>query len=210
MLVQILPNVITPPPLGHAALSQDRQQPSDQFREIEAKAFQQIHHRPHIRQQRRGPHRRLVQHYASQTQFDLRRHRVRRNEAGQRGNRRRRRSRSWPSRRRSRSWRRSRSRPRSGRRRRDSGNRRRRTADPKAGKLPPDVVTPLLFPSRHRPIVGPTPLPRTLPTAMLTAAKRTTQVLPARIPAMGQKADPAAGATDHANRQFRMRRDRRL
>jgi hypothetical protein len=193
--MQILPNVVTPPAQYHAALSQYRQQQVDQFPQIEANAFQQMHDRQHIRQQRRGPHRGLVQNNSFQTQFDLRRHRVRRNGAGQRVNR---------------SWRRSRYRRRRGRRRRESGNLRRRTAGAKAGKLPPEVAAPLLFPSRLRPIVGPTPLPSTLPTTMLAAAERTTQVLPARISAMGEKADPAAGAGYHANWQFRMRLDSQL
>jgi hypothetical protein len=193
--MQILPNVVTPPPQDHAALSQYRQQQVDQFPQIEANAFQQMHDRQHIRQQRRGPHRGLVQNNSSQTQFDLRRHRVRRNGAGRRVNR---------------SWRRSRCRRSSGWRRRESANLRRRTAGAKADKLPPEVAAALLFPSRLRPIVGPTPLPRTLPTTMLAAAERTTQVLPARIPAMGEKADPAAGAGYHASWHFRMRLDSQL
>ena len=85
-----------------------------------------------------------------------------------------------------------------------------RTAGAKAGKLPPEVMVLLLCPSRLRPIVGLTPLPRTLPATMLAAAERTTQVLPARIAAMGEKADLAAGAGDHANWHFRMRLDSRL
>lgn len=205
--MQILQNVITPPALGHAALSQYRQEQPHEFAQIEAEAPQEIHDRQHIRQQRRGPHRGLVQDNSFQKKFDFRRHRVRRNFAGQRVNRSRRRSRSRPrsrSRRKSRSWR------RSGLRRRESGKLRRRTAGAKAGKLPPEVAAPLLFPSRLRPVVGPTPLPRTLPTTMLAAAERTTQVDPARIPAMGEKADPAAGAGYHASWHFRMRLDSQL
>jgi hypothetical protein len=53
-------------------------------------------------------------------------------------------------------------------------------------------------------------LPRALPTTMLAAAERTSQVLPACIPAMGKKPDPAAGAGDHANWQRRMRLDSQL
>jgi hypothetical protein len=49
-----------------------------EFAQIEAEAPQEIHDRQHIWQQRRGPHRGLVQNNPSQTQFDLRRHRVRR------------------------------------------------------------------------------------------------------------------------------------
>jgi hypothetical protein len=199
--MQILQNVITPPTQSYAALSQYRQQQVDQFPQIEANAFQQMHDRQHIRQQRRAPHRGLVQNNSSQTQFDLRQHRVRRNGAGRRGNR------SW---RRSQNWRRNRSWRRTGRRRRESGNLRRQTAGAKAGKLPPEVASRLLCPSRLRPIVGPTPLPRTQPTPMLAAAERTTQVAPARIPAMGEKADAAADAGNHANGQFRMRLDSRL
>jgi hypothetical protein len=198
--MQILQNVITPPAQSYAALSQYFQQQRHQLRDIQMHPFEQIHDGHHVRQQRRRPHRRLVQNNSLQTQFDLRQHRVRRNGAGRRGNRSRRRSQSW---RRNRSWR------RSGRRRRESGNLRRQTAGAKAGKLPPEVASCLLCPSRLRPIVGPTPVPRTQPTPMLAAAERTTQVAPARIPAMGEKADVAAGAGNHANGQFRMRLDSR-
>jgi hypothetical protein len=199
--MQILQNVITPPAQDHAALSQHRQEQLHEFPQMETKASQEIHDRQHIGQQRRGPHRGLLQNNSFQTQFDFRRHRVRRNCAGQRVNR------SW---RRSRSRRRNRSRRRSGLRRRESGKLRRRTAGAKAGKLPPEVAAPLLFPSRLRPVVGPTPLPRTLPTTMLAAAEWTTQVDPARIPAMGEKADPAADAGYHASWHFRMRLDSQL
>jgi hypothetical protein len=45
---------------------------------------------------------------------------------------------------------------------------------------------------------------------MLAAAERTTQVRAARIPGMGEKADPAVNAGNHTSLQFRLRRDSRV
>lgn len=189
--MQILQNVISPPPQSDAALSQDRQELPHEFAQTEADALQEMHDRPHIRQQRRGPHCRLIQGDAFQTQFALRRPRLWRNYVGRW---------RWGSR----GWR-----PSGNRRRPEDENLRQRAAAGRAARLPPSIVLSFLLPAHLRPIVGQTPFTRPLPTKMLAAAERTTQVLPARIPGMSQKADSAADAGNHATLQFRMRLDRR-
>lgn len=65
--MQILQNVIKPPALTYAALSQYVQEPFHKFAQREPQAPQEIHDRPHMGQQRRGPHHRRVHNHSSQT-----------------------------------------------------------------------------------------------------------------------------------------------
>jgi len=61
----------------------------------------------------------------------------------------------------------------------------------------------LPFP-RRRAIVSHAALLGTLPAMLRSAAKRTTQVPPPRIPGIRQKTQPAGHAANHATLQFRM------
>jgi hypothetical protein len=67
--------------------------------------------------------------------------------------------------------------------------------------LAASIETLLLFFPRGRAIVSGTPLLGTLPAMVLSAAERTTQVLAADVPGIGEKANPAMAARNDATLQ---------
>jgi hypothetical protein len=69
--MQIIQNVVSPSSRGDAVLSQGLKQQGHELLASELDACDELHNRPHIRQQRRVRQRGLVEHGPFQTQFDL-------------------------------------------------------------------------------------------------------------------------------------------
>jgi len=70
--------------------------------------------------------------------------------------------------------------------------------------IPAGVETLLLAPARSRAIIGGTPLTGTLAAMVLTAAERTTQIPPASVAGMSEKANSAVRAVGNAAAKFSM------
>ena len=159
-----------------AVLSQSPPQPVDHFTASELDAFDQAHHHPHIRQHRRRRQTRLVEHHPFQSRFT----RHRRCVAGERGA----------------------GMPACGSRLRrhplgiESGL---RLHGPRNLVAVAAAVEPLLLrPAGRRSVVGGAPSAGTLPTMVLPAAERTTQVPPTCISRMREKTNPAVRAVRYA------------
>ena len=66
--MQNIQNVVSPFPRSYAELSQGLPKPVDEFLAAESETFDQVHERPHVRQQGRVHQSRLVQHQPVQSQ----------------------------------------------------------------------------------------------------------------------------------------------
>ena len=163
--------IIAPSIPADAVLSHSAPEQVHDFPAGEGDARDQAHDHPHVGQQRRVSHARLVEHNAVQSQFGRRGP----GRAGRRGTR-------WQVRRHPRPIAR-------GPRRRDPRNLTTLTA----------AIESLLlrFPG-DRPVVRGAPLAGTLPAMVLPAAERTSQVPPAGVAGMRQEANPAVRAGSHA------------
>jgi len=172
----------------------------EKFLEIEAEALKPVHDYPHVRQQGRVPQREFVQYEPFPTPFQLLRGSVslglcdRRWRGIGRGDGRWRRSchgdRCWRGTgRRAGRWRRSCKRLRPG------------LACSSAVIILPFLLS---FP-RGRLVIGRTSFAGPLSAIMLAASERTSQILAAGIPRIGEKANLAVRAVHHALRQSRIR-----
>jgi hypothetical protein len=85
MLVQKVEKVLASSPIGHAALSHRRKKQADDLMARQPDPFDEVHDHPHIRQDRRVPHRRLVEDHPFQQQLDHRRGFVRQRLVGRSG-----------------------------------------------------------------------------------------------------------------------------
>ncbi len=169
VLMEKSKNVIDPAASAEAALSHTLPQQAEDFTASEFDTFDQAHQHPHVGQHRRTRETRFVEHHAVQPQFDGQR----RFRAARLAGRRR-----WFEIRR--------------REIRRRGGRRERLA------LAAGVAAFLRPSSVRRAVVRGAPLVGALPAAVLSATERTTQVPPACVAGMREKANPAVLAVNNA------------